>query len=49
MNPEIEYQLIKNHTSDMYREAANHRRVREAVKAGKAERRSVFGKRRHAS
>ncbi|WP_166427013.1 hypothetical protein [Nonomuraea mesophila] len=46
MNPEIEYELMKNHASELRRTAAEHRRVREAQQANKAGRRSVFGKRR---
>ncbi|MEO3875469.1 hypothetical protein ABGB18_42370 [Nonomuraea sp. B12E4] len=46
MNPEIEYELMKNHASELRRAAAEHRRVREAERHNKAERRSLFGKRR---
>ncbi|MER6575728.1 hypothetical protein [Nonomuraea sp. NPDC001023] len=46
MNPELEYELMKSHASELRRAAAEHRRVREAMKGNKAERRSVFGKRR---
>ncbi|GAA4101273.1 hypothetical protein ACIBH1_27025 [Nonomuraea sp. NPDC050663] len=49
MNAELEYQLIKSHASELQREAARHRRVREAEKSSRSERRSVFGKRRHES
>ncbi|GGT21897.1 hypothetical protein ACFFV7_48370 [Nonomuraea spiralis] len=46
MNPEIEYELMKNHANELRQAAAEHRRVREAMKGNKAGRRSVFGKRR---
>ncbi|MFI6603956.1 hypothetical protein ACIBHX_47655 [Nonomuraea sp. NPDC050536] len=46
MHPEIEYQLMKNHANELREEAARHRQVREAQRANKSERRSVFGKRR---
>ncbi|MGP3964610.1 hypothetical protein ACTWPT_52500 [Nonomuraea sp. 3N208] len=46
MNPEIEYELMKSHMSELRRAAAEHRRVREAERGNKSERRSVFGKRR---
>ncbi|NUO98755.1 MAG: hypothetical protein HOV96_38620 [Nonomuraea sp.] len=46
MNPEIEYELMKNHANELRRAAAEHRRVREAMRGNKSERRSVFGKRR---
>ncbi|MEU1386004.1 MULTISPECIES: hypothetical protein [unclassified Nonomuraea] len=46
MNPELEYELMKSHASELRKAAAEHRRVREAMKGNKAERRSVFGKRR---
>ncbi|MEW9553981.1 hypothetical protein [Nonomuraea sp. NPDC050783] len=46
MNPEIEYELMKSHASELRRAAAEHRRVREAERSNKAGRRSVFGKRR---
>ncbi|MFI7419488.1 hypothetical protein [Nonomuraea sp. NPDC049684] len=46
MNPELEYELMKSHASELRQAAAEHRRVREAMKGNKAERRSVFGKRR---
>ncbi|MFI6502112.1 hypothetical protein [Nonomuraea typhae] len=46
MNPELDYQLMKTHQSELRRLAAEHRRVREAERRNKAERRSVFGKRR---
>ncbi|GAA3246342.1 hypothetical protein [Nonomuraea helvata] len=46
MNPEIEFELMKTHMSELHRAAADHRRVREAERANKSERRSVFGKRR---
>ncbi|MEV0583134.1 hypothetical protein [Nonomuraea sp. NPDC050310] len=45
MNAELEYQLIKSHVSELQRAAAKHRRVKEAQKDQKSERRSVFGKR----
>ncbi|MBF8186049.1 hypothetical protein ITP53_09885 [Nonomuraea sp. K274] len=48
MNPEIEYELMKNHASELRKAAAEHRRVREAMKGNKSERRSLFGKRRSA-
>ncbi|GII80141.1 hypothetical protein Sru01_51230 [Sphaerisporangium rufum] len=51
MGPEIHYQLIANRVAELRAEAAEHRRVREALagRAGKSrgsERRSraVFGK-----
>ncbi|MER6509359.1 hypothetical protein ABT158_21220 [Nonomuraea sp. NPDC001636] len=44
MNPELEYELMKSYASELRRAAAEHRRVREAMKGNKAERRSVFGK-----
>ncbi|MEV4291299.1 hypothetical protein AB0K40_37830 [Nonomuraea bangladeshensis] len=46
MNPEIEFELMKSHANELRRAAAQHRRVREAEQINKAERRSVFGKRR---
>ncbi|MFG1708364.1 hypothetical protein ACFLIM_34680 [Nonomuraea sp. M3C6] len=46
MNPEIEYELMKNHASELRKAAAEHRRVREVERANKSERRSLFGKRR---
>lgn len=46
MNAEIEYQLMKSQAHELHQAAARHRRVREAQKANKSERRSVFGKRR---
>ncbi|MFB4280904.1 MULTISPECIES: hypothetical protein [unclassified Nonomuraea] len=46
MHPEIEYELMKNQASELRKAAAEHRRVREAQKGNKAERRSFFGKRR---
>jgi hypothetical protein len=46
MSPEIEFQLMKSHASELRAAAARHRRVREVAKGNKAERRSVFGKRR---
>ncbi|GAA3708063.1 hypothetical protein GCM10022224_086940 [Nonomuraea antimicrobica] len=48
MHPDIEYELMKNNASELRRAAAEHRRVREAQRHNKAERRSVFGKRRSA-
>ncbi|WP_181448663.1 hypothetical protein [Nonomuraea aridisoli] len=46
MNPEIEYELMKSTASELRRAAAEHRRVRDAERRNKAERRSLFGKRR---
>ncbi|SDI58164.1 hypothetical protein [Nonomuraea jiangxiensis] len=46
MNPEIEFELMKNHANELRRAAAEHRRVREAERHNKSERRSLFGKRR---
>jgi len=46
MSPEIEYELMKNHASELRKAAAEHRRVREAERHNKSERRSFFGKRR---
>jgi hypothetical protein len=46
MNPEIEYELMKSHMNELHKAAAAHRRVREAERGNKSERRSVFGKRR---
>lgn len=46
MSPEIEYEFMKSHADELRKAAAEHRRVREAMKANKSERRSVFGKRR---
>ncbi|MER6943704.1 hypothetical protein ABZ297_37495 [Nonomuraea sp. NPDC005983] len=46
MNPEIEYELMKSHAHELRQAAAQHRRVREAERSNKSERRSVFGKRR---
>ncbi|WP_327087989.1 hypothetical protein OIE66_37595 [Nonomuraea sp. NBC_01738] len=46
MNAELEFQLMKSMTNELRREAAQHRRVREALQGNKSERRSVFGKRR---
>ncbi|MEU6716031.1 hypothetical protein ABZ897_31585 [Nonomuraea sp. NPDC046802] len=46
MNPEIEFELMKNHVNELRQAAAEHRRVREVERGNKSERRSVFGKRR---
>jgi hypothetical protein len=46
VNAEIEFELMKNQASELRKAAAEHRRVREAQRANKAGRRSVFGKRR---
>ena len=46
MHPEIEFELMKNHASELRKAAADHRRVREAQQGNKSERRSFFGKRR---
>ncbi|WP_219465333.1 hypothetical protein [Nonomuraea rhizosphaerae] len=46
MSPEIEYQLMKSHVTELREAAARHRRVREAQQGNKSERRSLFGKRR---
>jgi hypothetical protein len=46
MHPEMQYELMKSHASELRRAAAEHRRVREAQEGNKSERRSVFGKRR---
>jgi hypothetical protein len=46
MHPEIEFELMKNHADELRRAAAEHRRVREAQRGNKSERRSLFGKRR---
>ncbi|HLU73124.1 MAG TPA: hypothetical protein VKZ82_13120 [Nonomuraea sp.] len=46
MSPEIEFELMKSQASELRKAAARHRRVREAQQGNKAERRSVFGKRR---
>ncbi|MDR8407356.1 hypothetical protein [Nonomuraea sp. 3-1Str] len=46
MNPEMDYQLMKSHARELRAAAEEHRRVREAEKGNKSERRSVFGKRR---
>ncbi|MBB6350062.1 hypothetical protein ACWGH8_25730 [Nonomuraea muscovyensis] len=46
VNAEIEYELMKSNANELRAAAARHRRVREAEKANKSERRSVFGKRR---
>ncbi|MEV0594530.1 hypothetical protein [Nonomuraea cavernae] len=48
MNPELEFQLMKSQASELRAAAARHRQVREAQRANKSERRSVFGKRRPA-
>lgn len=44
MNAELDYQLMKSHVTELQQAAANHRRVREAQKANKSERRSVFAR-----
>ncbi|MEV0348169.1 hypothetical protein ACIBO2_05375 [Nonomuraea sp. NPDC050022] len=46
MNAELEYVVMKNHADELREAAAEHRRVREALKGQKAERRhrSVFAK-----
>ena len=44
MNAELEYVVMKNHARELREAAAQHRRVREAQKGQKAERRSVFAK-----
>ncbi|MFI7440676.1 hypothetical protein [Nonomuraea indica] len=46
MNPEIQFELMKSQANELRAAAAHHRRVREAEKGNKSERRSVFGKRR---
>lgn len=46
MHPEIEFELMKNHANELRQAAAEHRRVREAVRHNKSQRRSFFGKRR---
>ncbi|MFC5831285.1 hypothetical protein [Nonomuraea insulae] len=46
MHPEIEFELMKNHANELRQAAAEHRRVREAERHNKSERRSFFGKRR---
>ncbi|GAA4933357.1 hypothetical protein HD597_009575 [Nonomuraea thailandensis] len=46
MNPEIEFELMKSQASELRRAAAHHRRVLEAERGNKSERRSFFGKRR---
>ncbi|MFI7637275.1 hypothetical protein [Nonomuraea sp. NPDC049400] len=46
MHHELEYQLMKSTMRELRKAAAEHRLVREAEQANKAERRSVFGKRR---
>ncbi|MFG2075352.1 hypothetical protein SAMN05421874_12059 [Nonomuraea maritima] len=48
MNPEIQFQLMKSTAREMREAAADHRRVRDAQAGNKAERRSLFGKRRTA-
>jgi hypothetical protein len=44
MNAELEYTVMQHHASELRRAAAEHRRVREAVKSLPSERRrrSVF-------
>ncbi|MGI5283407.1 hypothetical protein ACQEVF_08755 [Nonomuraea polychroma] len=46
MNAELEYSIMQHRASELRRTAAEHRRVREAVKSVRAERRhrSVFAK-----
>ncbi|MGR6912828.1 hypothetical protein ACU635_01045 [[Actinomadura] parvosata] len=46
MHPEIEFELMKSQASELRKAAAHHRRVREAERGNKSERRSFFGKRR---
>lgn len=46
MNPEIEFELMKSQAKELREAAAKHRRVREAERSNRSERRSVFGKRR---
>lgn len=46
MNPELDFQLMKSQAGELRRAAAEHRKVREAERRNKSERRSVFGKRR---
>ncbi|GAB2938338.1 hypothetical protein ACFMQL_16430 [Nonomuraea fastidiosa] len=46
MHPEIEFELMKSHANELRRAADDHRWVREAERHNKAERRSVFGRRR---
>lgn len=48
MNAELDFQLMKSHVSELHQAAAEHRRVREAKKANKSERRSVFARLRSA-
>jgi len=48
MHSEIEFELMKNHANELRKAAARHRRVRDAERHNKAERRSVFGRRRSA-
>ncbi|MFI7451743.1 hypothetical protein ACIBQX_29900 [Nonomuraea sp. NPDC049714] len=46
MNAEFEYTVMQNHAQELREAAAEHRRVREALKARKAERghRSLFAR-----
>ncbi|WP_219462888.1 hypothetical protein [Nonomuraea rhizosphaerae] len=46
MNAELEYAVMQNHADELRQAAAEHRRVREAMKGRKSERRhrSVFAK-----
>ncbi|MEV0623060.1 hypothetical protein AB0I81_57760 [Nonomuraea sp. NPDC050404] len=46
MHAEIEYELMKNQASELRKAAAEHRRVQEAMRGNRSERRSFFGKRR---
>ncbi|WP_171075076.1 hypothetical protein [Nonomuraea basaltis] len=46
MNAELEYTVMQHHASELRRAAAEQRRVREAVKGQRSERRhrSIFAK-----
>jgi hypothetical protein len=46
MNAELEYSIMQHHAAELRRAAAEHRRVREALKGRRADRRgrSVFAK-----
>lgn len=44
MNAELDFQLMKSNVQELHEAAAAHRRVREAKRANKSERRSVFAR-----
>ncbi|GAA3125917.1 hypothetical protein AB0K18_22575 [Nonomuraea sp. NPDC049421] len=48
MHPEIEFEYMKSQARELRAAAAEHRLARDAERHNKSERRSLFGRRRHA-